>query len=173
MDSIIRLDARGNIIIEPAAAKLVPLLATLDEKQIRYLVLAHDTSNTVFKQQSRKEWRTLACEQVYGHRNPDKAESLAPIPKILDIFKALVYDEEREKKTKITTRKRELEDKLFTVEGTAAMKPILESITMLDKMLIDIEAKIAYSDEEVILANKNGKLSMIEKWQRKMKALAQ
>ena len=89
------------------------------------------------------------------------------------MFKALVYDEDREQKVKLVRRKRELQNEILTVQGAVKMKAIIESVTMIDRLIADIEQKIAFSDEEIILANKNAKLSMIEKYQRKLKLLQQ
>jgi hypothetical protein len=173
MDSIIRLDAKGQIVIEPAAAKLFPELSKLSTNSIRYLVLAYDASNTLFKQQPYREWKALACQAVFLHKNVSKVEGSAEILPVLDLFQKLVYDEDRIQKAKILQRKRELQDEILTVKGSAPMKSIAESINMLEKMITDLDARITQSDEEVILANKNGSLSMIEKWQRKMKLVNQ
>lgn len=160
-------------MIEPAAAKLFPELAKLSTNSIRYLVLAYDSANTLFKQQPYREWKTLACQAVFGHKNVSKVEGSTEILPILDLFQKLVYDEDRIQKAKIFQRKRELQDELLTVKGSAPMKSIVESINMLEKLLTDLDAKITQSDEEVILANKNGSLSMVEKWQRKQKLITQ
>ena len=173
MDSIIRLDAKGSLVIEPAAQKLFPELSRLSVSSIRYLVLAYDASNTLFKQQPYKEWKSLACQTVFGHKNTAKVEGSAEMLPVLDLFQKLVYDEDRVQKAKIFQRKRELQDELLTVKGSAPMKSIVESINMLEKLLTDLDAKISQSDEEVILANKNGSLSMTEKWQRKQRLITQ
>ena len=173
MDSIIRLDSKGEIIIEPAATKLVPAFAVLNDKQIRYLVLAYDTANTIFKQQPRHHWRKLACKAVYGHDNVDKVEAEKHLSAILDDFKQLVYDEDREQKIRLTARKRELETKLLSAEGTQAIKTTVESIKMIDQIIQGLDSKIIQIEEEVQLASKTGKLSMLEYWQRKQKFLHQ
>ena len=68
------------------------------------------------------------------------------------MFKALVYDEDREQKVKLVRRKRELQNEILTVQGAVKMKAIIESVTMIDRLIADIEQKIAFSDEEIILA---------------------
>jgi hypothetical protein len=92
---------------------------------------------------------------------------------VIEQFKLLVYDEDHIQKAKMIQRKRELHDKLLTTEGTSAMKAVVDSIGMLDSLIKSLDSKIAFADEEVILASKTGKLSMIEKWQRKLKMLSQ
>jgi 23S rRNA-/tRNA-specific pseudouridylate synthase len=172
MDSIFLLDSSGHIVIEPVAVHLVAEFEDLTEDQIRYLVLAYDFAHTVFKQQPQSNWRKLACEYVFKHRDPEKAEKDISTMAI-KMFKALVYDEDREQKVKLVRRKRELQNEILTVQGAVKMKAIIESVTMIDRLIADIEQKIAFSDEEIILANKNAKLSMIEKYQRKLKLLQQ
>ena len=172
MDSIFRLDSKGHLVIEPAAQKLVPDFATLTELQIRYLVLAYDSANTIFKQQKYSDWSKLACKYVFNHDNVAKEEKSISV-EIIDKFKLLVYDEDRIQKAKMIQRKRELHDELLEAKGSSAMKAIVDSIAMLDNLVKTLDSKISFADEEVILANKNGKLSMIEKWQRKLKMLSQ
>ena len=172
MDSIFRLDSKGHLVIEPSAVKLIPAFGNLTEPQVRYLVLAYDTANTIFKQQKYSEWSKLACKYVFSHDNVAKEEKVIS-QQIVDNFKLLVYDEDRIQKAKMIQRKRELHDELLEAKGSSAMKAIVDSIAMLDNLVKTLDSKISSADEEVILANKNGKLSMIEKWQRKLKMLAQ
>ena len=173
MDSIFRLDARGCIVMNEAATDLVPEFSMLQEKQVRYLVLAYDSANTIFKQQPIGSWTKLACQHVFGHTNFIKEESKPEIKEVLDLFKQLVYDENRVMKAKYITRKKSLQEELLSVKGATAMKAIVESVTIIDKMILDLDSKISFSDEAVILASKNGKLSMLEIYQRKMKTLNQ
>ena len=72
MDSIICLDHQGKMVIIPEVVNLLPEFSLLEEPQVKYLVLAYDSMNTLFKQQSRAEWRNLAAKHVYGlHIHPD------------------------------------------------------------------------------------------------------
>lgn len=172
MDSIFRLDSKGHIVIEPAAIKLVPVFANLSEDQVRYLVLAYDSANTIFKQQKYTDWQKLACKYVFMHDDHVKEERKMTA-EVIEKFKFLVYDEDHIQKVKMIQRKRELHDELLTTKGTTAMKAVVDSIGMLDSLIKSLDSKIAFADEEVILASKTGKLSMIEKWQRKLKMLSQ
>ena len=173
MDSIFRLDARGTLCMNEDAVKLYAPFASLSEKQVRYLVLAYDSANTIFKQQPLPLWTKFACEHVFGHANFKKEEAKPEMVATLEVFCSLVYDENRIMKAKLLKRKTELQDELLTSKGSTLMKSIVESIGMIEKMITDLESKISFSDEEVILASKNGKLSMLEKYQRKMKAQIQ
>jgi hypothetical protein len=169
MDSIFRLDSRGNIVMNEAAVHLLPEFEMLETRQARYLVLAYDSSNTVFKQQPVGLWPKLACKHIFGHENFGKEESKPEIKAAIDMFRLLVHDENRVLKAKYITRKKSLQEELLTAKGAAAMKAITESISIMEKMINELDAKITFSDEEVVLALKNGKLSMLEKYQLKLK----
>jgi hypothetical protein len=169
MDSIFRLDSRGNIMMNDAAIKLLPEFEMLTDKQARYLVLAYDSANTVFKQQPISLWPKLACKHIFGHENFGKEESKPEIKEAIEMFKSLVYDENRVLKAKYIARKKSLQEELLTAKGAGAMKAITESISIMEKMINELDAKISFSDEEVVLASKNGKLSMLEKYQLKLK----
>lgn len=171
MDSIFRLDSKGHIVIEPAALSLVPDFAKLTTNQVRYLVLAYDSANTIFKQQKYSQWPKLASEYCFGH--VDFAKEEKKITTLVKTFKTLVFDEDRVQKAKLGERKRELQNEILEVKGATSMKSINESIKIIEGMINDLDARISFADEEVILANKNGKLSLLEKWQRKMKLMQQ
>ena len=171
MDSIFRLDSKGHLVIVPDALSLVPTFSKLTSNQVRYLVLAYDSANTIFKQQKYSQWTKLSCEYCFGHSNFDKEEK--KITEQVKQFRWLVYDEERIQKVKLLERKKGLQEEILTVKGSSAMKSINESIKIIEGMITDLDARISFADEEVILANKNGKLSMIEKFQRKQKLMQQ
>lgn len=170
MDSIIRLDSRGKVVFQVAAVKLVPQLSGLNEKQIRYLVLAYDTTNTLFKQQPQRMWRELACLHVFGHSKPDKEERRDAIKDALDFFIMLVYDENREMKLKFVERKRALQDKMLEPNTSSTeLKSINDSIKFFNERIKELNDKITTADEEIILAQKGQKLSLIEKFNARLK----
>jgi hypothetical protein len=169
MDSIFRLDSNGRMVIEPCALSLVPEFKKLSEPQVRYLVLAYDSANTIFKQQKYTDWPKYACQYIYAHT--DFAMIEKPISHQIEMFKKLVYDEDRIQKAKLLMRKRQLQDEILDSKGAAPMRSINESIKIIEGMILELDAKISSADDEVILANKNGKLSLVEKWQRRIKVL--
>lgn len=170
MDSIIRLDSRGKVVFQAAATKLVPQLSKLDEKQIRYLVLAYDVTNTLFKQQPRSTWRKHACQHVFGHDRPESEEKKKAIVDALEFFEMIVYDENRELKSKFLERKRDLQNKMLLETATPGeLKNTNSLIAFFNDRIKEIDDKITTSDEEIVLAQKGQKLSLLEKYSARLK----
>ena len=165
MDSIICLDHQGKMVIIPEVVNLLPEFSLLEEPQVKYLVLAYDSMNTLFKQQSRAEWRNLAAKHVYGlHIHTDIVEKEIPINAI-EKFKELVWDVDREHKQKLQEKLRKVIDDSITTDNVKDMSNLMAMKGMLVKLISEIDERISMSDEIVRLASKNAKLSYIEKWQ--------
>lgn len=169
MDSIFRLDSKGNVVFNSAARKLVPQFEALNEKQMKYLVLAYDMANTVFKQLPKKEWRNRACMSAFGHEDPDSEEKKKALHQALPFFKILVYDEDREMKQMFQERKRYLLAEMLKDENIKEMKVYTDAIKQLDNKIKELDSKITSNDEIVMMASKGQRLSVLEMYQRKMK----
>lgn len=171
MDSIIRLDSKGTIVFCEAVKGLVPEFAGLNTDHIRYLVLAYDYTNTLLKMLPYKDWPRQACKIVYGHEDFAMVENVPAIKKAFPSFKKLVYDENRELKHRYLQRKRELQDSMLGDKLTPQeLNALSNSIKIFDERIKEVDKKISASDDQIMMANKNQKLSPLEIWQRKLKA---
>jgi hypothetical protein len=161
-DSIFRLDQQGKIMLVPDAIGLCPEFSLLESDQIVYLVCAYDSMNTIFKQQPRKNWKTLAAKHVFGtSADFEFAENQITKPAI-DRFKELVFDEQREWKHTLLEKIEKLNIAFLAEDDSKRQSNIVAARKQTMQLIEEADEKISIVDEKVRLALKNGKLSYLE-----------
>lgn len=169
MDSIIRIDQQGKVLLAPDAVGLCPEFNLLTPEQVIYLVLSYDCANTLFKQLPRDQWRDLSARHLYGVSfTGDLVEKEIP-EEAIKKFRELVYDEEREWKHTLLEKISRLNRLIAEEEDNKKMAAYVATRKQVKDLLQEADEKISMTDEKIRLASKGRTLSTIERWQLRQK----
>lgn len=171
MNTLFVITSTGRTVVSSEAKQLFPQLKKLSVTQIKYLILAYDTFNTLFKHYPYAKWRELACQLVYNHNNIEEIEK--PITKTIEWFKELQNaDEKRNTKIEFENRKRTLLKKILSTENPTDLKNLRLTIEQIDELILSLDNDISKDDDNVSLAKKGAELTILELWQRKQKHIS-
>lgn len=171
MNTLFVLNSSGNTIISSEAKALFPQLKKVSLKQLRYIILAYDTFNSLFKHYPYEQWAELACDYVYNHKEVKQVEK--GLEKTIEWFKNLQnLDQNRLNKIRFENRKQQLMDKLLSVENPTDLKNIRLAIEQIEEVIKTFDKEIEKEDDNVLLAKKGAELTVIEIWQRKQKRIS-
>lgn len=170
--SVFKMDGKFEVVLNPDAVKLVPELASLNQEQIRYIILSVDYCDSPLRRLPYLERRKRAARMVY------KSSSLkietSKVKKAMIGYKSLVFDIRRETidtyKEKIRQlHKESLRDDLTYKQATDNHK----LIEFYQERVDDLDKQITTEETEEIQLEGKKKLSLIEVWQRRQEAFKQ
>lgn len=171
MNTLFVLNSSGSVIISSEAKQLFPQLKGITIKQLRYMILAYDTFNSLFKHYPYEQWKELACNYVYGHKKVEEVEK--KILKAIEWFKELQNeDQNRQDKIKFQKRKAQLMEKILSTENPTDLKNLRLTIDQIEEIIQSLDKEIEKEDDKVILAKKGAELTILEIWQRKQKHIS-
>ena len=168
--SVFKVDSKFTAILNPDAVKLAPELRELDQKEILYVILVMDYSDSPFRNKPLEERKYLAAKKVFGTEYSDALET----PKIKDAmfaYKGLVFDIRKEtldvlKKKALNLQKEFFRDDLSHKE----MVDLDKSISFIESRIESISKSIENTEDQELQIKGKAKLSMVEVWQRNQKA---
>lgn len=158
---LFNINKKGTILIHPEAVKLCPELSVLDEKEIRFLILAYDYESP-FNQQPEQDRLHRAKHIVYNNEEIPDLKSNKWIAAI-NAYKGLQYNPKREMmrvyENKLITLSKELERDLSSIE----IKKILDSQKQIRLALKELNEELMDAEEMKITIKGGGELSFIER----------
>ena len=163
---VFKVDKNFNVVLNPDAAKLIPELASLSEKELLFVILAVDYVDGPFRKKPVEERRSLALKRVYGDKpaNVDNKKMYDA----MDSYKGLVFDIRRET-LDVYKQKAQLYHKeaLNPNLEFKRMKDLDQAIQFLEERIDKIETSLLSDEHTEMELKGQKKLSYIEIWQRR------
>jgi len=167
--SVFKMDANWEVVINPQAVKLVPELAGLDKKQLRYVILVTDYIDSPLRKKPIDERRAMATKMVY--LDSKKQVETDTVKLAIKVYKSLVFDIRRETIDIYNQKIRMLQKESLGTEVTfSRMKEIDGTITFMQDRVENMQHQLDIEESEEISVKGGKVLSYLEKWQRKQKA---
>lgn len=161
------INSKGTATLRTESTKLCPELAFLSEKELIYVILAHDNYGP-YRQFPSEERIRRAKAHVFGSNNSD-IDKQPKIIKASKLYQALQYDPRREQ---IKSYERKLKEMDYILDKTANMelkdvKAVISTSKEIRAAIREIEVEL-YKEEEEEINELEGemKLSYLEKMQR-------
>lgn len=154
------INKKGTLLIHPEAVKLCPELSVLDEREVRFLILAYDYESP-FNQQPEADRIHRAKNMVYEREMGPNLKEQKWINAI-ETYKGLQYNPKREMirvyEKKLTTLSQDLEGDI----SSSDIKKILDSQKLIRLSLKEINEELAEIEEMKVNIKGGGQLSFIE-----------
>lgn len=163
---IFKVDKNFKTILNPEAVKLVPELVGLSEKELLFIILVEDYSDSPFRKKPFEERWSLAIKRVFGDEPVNLETNNIKLAR--DAYKSLVFDIRRET---LDVYKKKVA--LYHKEALAAniefkrIKELDQAIQYLEDRIQAIEVSLAADDITNIKLKGDRELSYIEIWQKR------
>lgn len=156
------------IVLNPEAIKLVPELKSLNQQELKYVILVVDYVDSPYRKKPFEERQLMARKTVYGDmkNNPETEKiRLAMVG-----YKSLVFDIRREtidvyKKKVLILHKETLNETL----SDSRVREIDKSITFYQDRISSMERDLDIEETDKVEIKGGKKLSYLEMWQRNQK----
>lgn len=163
-------DIDGNVVIHEDAARLVPLLGYMEQKELKFIVLYADYRlSPILNFPDVQRYKIAKLKS--GFFDSDDILENPEIQAAIEEFVSLIYDERRDMRQILQRQLEEQKDKLRQgVKDFKEMKEVMEMSKYLENEISRIDTKLAsedYDDEPDIKGGKT--LSYVEKWMRRRK----
>ena len=163
---IFKVDKSFKVILNPEAVKLVPELAGLSEKEVLFIILVEDYSDSPFRKKPYEERWSLAIKRVFGDEPVNLETDRIKLAR--DAYKSLVFDVRRET---IDVYKRKLgvyqREQLAANVDFKRMKELDQMIQYLEERIQAIEVSLEADDITNVKLKGDRQLSYIEIWQKR------
>lgn len=168
MSGIFKIDG-NDLKINSSAVKLIPELAGLTMKEMKYVIMVVDYVDGPYWRLPFEERKRSAKVLLWGDEKYSPESKNKSLKKAMEAYNGLVFDIKRETideyKKKITI----LHKALFREDvDERQIKNIDQSISFLQKRIDDIEKDIEAQEDLDLTIKGKKKLSFIETWQRNM-----
>jgi hypothetical protein len=166
--AVFKVNKDFSVVLNQEAAKLVPELTALTEKELLYVILVADYCDGPFRKKPLEERRSLAIKRVFGSDtvNVDTKEILNAI----DGYKSLVFDIRRETldvyNDKIKVYHKELLNLNLEIKR---LKEIDSAIQFLEDRIEKINTSLESDDISSVELKGQKQLSYLEVWQRRQR----
>lgn len=170
--AVFQMDKNFEVILNPDAVKLVPELSTLNDEQLRYVILVVDYVDGPFRKKPLDERRRMARKTVY-HDSKSVPES-QKMRRAMESYKSLVFDIRRETVDIYKAKIIKLQKETIAPDTTfARMKEIDSTITFMTDRLTTIEHDLDIEEGDDIKLKGKKVLSYLEVWQRRQREYAE
>jgi len=164
--AVFQVDRNFTVILNPDAAKLIPELASLTEKELLFVILAEDYADGPFRKKPAEERYALALKKVFKDEDVNLETKRIKIAR--DGYKSLVFDIRRETldiyKKKVGVYHSEL---MASNIEFKKMKELDQMIQYLEERIQSIETSLEADDMTNLKLKGDRQLSFIETWQRR------
>lgn len=145
------IDEKKNTVLHPEAVKLHPVLSTLTEEEILFIVLAYDYCSP-YAHFSEDDRLRRASLQVWSDNRLDILQK-QKIRSAIDIYKGLQYNPKIELIKAYQDKINSLNNQLATLSDAAGIEKTLKSQVLLRKSIKELEQEVleAYIDEGKIV----------------------
>jgi len=167
MVAIFRMDKEGKLFLHKDAIKLIPEIDAVNQKELKYIILAYDYIHSPFRMKPPEERKMIAGRQVWG---VDKKNIETPkVKDAIEAYVSLIYDPKRASIDVFKNKKEKIERDLRTLD--LDFKTTNEYVKMIDLFSDRIEKleEDVVREEETIKLKGDTSLSFLEKWQRNRK----
>lgn len=160
---LFKLTAKGDVVMNPEAVKLIPSLAELRPDQILFIILAFDYEGP-YHQFPEEERIRKAGRRAFEIDKFSLEEADPKLKKAIDDYRSLQYDIRREMIISYQTKIAQQRIKLYDETNAKRIIEIDNLVTHLLKRIHELQDDINHSErmEEI---KGGGQLSFIEKWQ--------
>lgn len=166
--AVFQVDKNFEVVINRDAVKLVPELKSLNDSELRYVILVADYVDGPLRKKPLDERRLMARKIVFKDANKDPETE--KIKLALEAYKGLVFDIRRETidiyKQKVKALQK---DSIAPDVSMASLKTIDSSITFLQNRISSMEHDLDIEESDNIRIKGNKKLSYVEVWQRRQR----
>jgi len=174
MVMIYKLTSDNKIELIKEAIALVPSLAFLGEKELRYIIMSYDYINGPFSVKPEQERIELALQILWQDKKKQSDVEDSVVKEAIESYNSLIYDNLRYTlngiKRKLNILMRKLAD--FDIEDEEndlkRFKMITDAISHLEKQISDLEKQV-YDDTEKLKLKGRKEESMIEQLKRSKK----
>lgn len=167
-DTVFLFDKNSQVIINPEAKALVPLLCRLKDKALSFIIIAYDyTINNPYHTWPEQE-RLVYAQQLF-YPNKKVEEITETLEKEIDEYLSLIYEPRRVTNEIYKKKLYQLQNQLDNTSDPSVIRVLDQAITaMSDRMEANLD-KIKSQEETIRLKGKNKQLSFIELWKRRQK----
>lgn len=167
-DTVFIFDKSNQIIVNPEARRLVPLLSRLKVNALSYIVLSYDyTINNPYHTWPEQERMVYAQQLFFPNKTTEEINK--NLEKEIDEYLSLIYEPRRVTNEIYKKKLHQLQRQLDETDDPTVIKTLDSAMTLMsDKMEANLE-KIKSSEETIRLKGQNKQLSWIELWKRRKK----
>ena len=152
---------KDKVVVHPEAAKLVPALKELTEKELRYVVLVYDYYSPL-RQIDVEERKKQALVSIWDTTEKD-IEKKKVVLQAIDAYRSLQFDINQETLEVYRKKVTRLTQILADDDDSRNISNHVQSIKTLRKEIESLESDILNAEQIVLQGS--GELSFIERWQ--------
>lgn len=172
MAFLFSINKKGNVLLNPDAVKLCPILDKLTEDELMAIILAYDYGSPL-KQLSEQERMRRSKVQVFKDKKNNFWDS-SRIKEAVDMYVSLQYDERREQLKTYQIKIGIINDEIRRSDSPITIANLIKTNTELRKAINQIDEELMLDEErESIIVQGKGKLSLLEKMLRNKEKYAE
>lgn len=165
MYGIFRIKQDNSVIIEENALLLIPEMAKLNDKEVKYIVLVYDWYDSPLRKMPLERRKQMAKRRIWGNITKD-VEASEKMIRAAKAYQSICYDPVRASadafKIKINFLNRQLVKEDL---GFKDAQEYVKQLEFFEKKLFDLEDEIK-RDESLVEVKGKLTLSKLEQWQR-------
>jgi hypothetical protein len=167
--SVFKIDKDFRIILNKDAVKLVPELSSLNENELKYVILVMDYVDGPFRRLPIDERRDLARKKIYGNLkvNPESEK----VKVAMEAYKGLVFDIRRETIDIYNKKIHQLQKETLSDISINKIKEYDQSITFLQTRVETLLHDLDMEEDKEMQLRGDREISYIEIWQLRQKKL--
>ena len=169
MHGVYSITTDGMAVLNEEAVKLEPILGQLNPKQLLYIIWVYDYIASPIRKKPLEDRKRLAKAKFFPTLTTT-FEERGGMQQAIDSFKVFIYDDKYEICQTYKNKVNQLQDNLGRTDNSTEIINITKTIDILRKKVEEIENEIDEQDQ-IIHIKGDRPLSLVERWQRKRKAL--
>jgi molecular chaperone DnaK (HSP70) len=159
----------GSALLNPDAVKLEPILGSLSQKQLLYIIWVYDYLQSPLRKKPLEDRRRISKIKFLPTAIKE-FEAEPTFKSAIEAFKSFIYDEKYVTTETYKSKIYQMQQNLAETNATTDIKNITQTIDLLRKKIDELENSIDEQDQ-IIYVKGDRKLSLIEIWQRNKKHL--